>query len=762
MPEKRKRKNGKRGKCLMPILALIVFCFCVLLVPGSVQASGIIGFEPNAGHGYSTYDLDHYDLDFYVDMSWSWLPWNWGEAVGRSVSYAFYALTNGIWYISRLLSYGTGEIVEEAYRFDILNELTDSLAVNVQKLAGVSRSGFSTTGFLPGFLMLIIAVTGVYVAYMGLYKREISKAVGAVINEIVVFIVLITFVVYAPDCIRSLNDLSTDVCTQSLEIGTQLVLGDAGGGTGDSVDMLRDELFEVQVYQPWLLMQYGTTDMNVIGAERVNSLVSVSPDAEYGQTRENVVKAEIETYQNMRMTVPKVMTRFGEALLIFLVNLIISVFVILLSGLMILSQILFIVYVMFLVISLVLSMFPGYSGMAKKSVLKVFNVIMLRAGYVLIMTMAFTISTMIYKISANHSFVVIGFLQIIVFAGIFLNKNEILGFMSLQTDRGVSALGLAGGALVYQKARRNAYRRERKAEARRDKMIHQAGRTVVNAGSMAVRGGAGAVRALNDRRALNFYRTRAADAAVKKHHQRSTLDYSAAENTPKVSADGARFHEQFSEKTPSSGRLYDRYFERIHGRNLEKTRSYKVPSKMPEVGKVKLYDRKSVEASQKYKRPKLWQRKVGVGEVRERYAGTVPKQKNARDAAFPLPDKPEVSGSRKRNRNRNRYHVSSKENVPQVDRLHGSVNVHRNEKKESLPAGMSGQQKSAEKVNAGGRYRVTSKEGAPRLEKRYEHADKQRSEDVPVRLSRNENKTGAMRRQSRTDKTDLREIRRRR
>lgn len=758
MPGKRKRKNGKRENRLIsvPVMVLIVFCFCVLLVPGSVQASGIIGFEANAGHGYSTYSLDHYDLDFYVDMSWSWLPWNWGEAVGRSVSYAFYALTNGIWYISRLLSYGTGEIVEEAYRFDILNELTDSLAVNVQKLAGVSQSGFSATGFLPGFLMLIIAVTGVYVAYMGLYKREISKAIGAVINEIVVFIVLITFVVYAPDCIRSLNDLSTDICTQSLEIGTQLVLGDAGGGTGDSVDMLRDELFEVQVYQPWLLMQYGTTDINAIGAERVNSLVAVSPDAEYGQTRENVVKAEIETYQNMRMTVPKVMTRFGEALLIFLVNLIISVFVILLSGLMILSQILFIVYVMFLVISLVLSMFPGCSGMAKKSVLKVFNVIMLRAGYVLIMTVAFTISTMIYKISANHSFIVIGFLQIIVFAGIFLNKNEILGFMSLQTDRGVSALGLAGGALVYQKARRKAYRRERKAEARRDRMVQQAGKMAVNAGGMMVRGGAEIVGKLNDRRAMNFYRTRAADAAVKKHHQRSTLDYSAAGNTPKVSADGARFHEQFSEKTPSSGKLYDRYFERIHGRNLEKMRPYKVSSKMPETGRIKLQDRKSVEASRKYKRPELWQRNMDVGEVRERYAGKVPKQKNASSAASSLQNKPEVSG------NRTRYHVSLKENVPQAERLHGSVNVQKNEKKESMPSGMAGQQKPAEKINAGNRYRATSKEDTPRLERQHEHAGRQKSEAVPAKINRSENKTGTVRKQSYAGESELREIRRRR
>ena len=39
-----------------------------------------------------------------------------------------------------------------------------------------TQNGFSSTGFYVGFLLLIILVVGIYVAYTGLIKRETSKA----------------------------------------------------------------------------------------------------------------------------------------------------------------------------------------------------------------------------------------------------------------------------------------------------------------------------------------------------------------------------------------------------------------------------------------------------------------------------------------------------------------------------------------------------------------------------------------------------------
>ena len=41
----------------------------------------------------------------------------------------------------------------------------------------------------------------------------------------------------------------------------------------DSVDLIRNSLFSIQVKQPWLLLQCGNSDVESIGADRVESLL---------------------------------------------------------------------------------------------------------------------------------------------------------------------------------------------------------------------------------------------------------------------------------------------------------------------------------------------------------------------------------------------------------------------------------------------------------------------------------------------------------
>ena len=48
-----------------------------------------------------------------------------------------------------------------------------------------------------------------------------------------------------------------------------------------------------------------------IGADRVEALVSVSPEDEDGKTREEVVKTEIEDNDNNNLTIPQVVNRLG-------------------------------------------------------------------------------------------------------------------------------------------------------------------------------------------------------------------------------------------------------------------------------------------------------------------------------------------------------------------------------------------------------------------------------------------------------------------
>ena len=416
------------------LLAVTVTLVLLSLLGTVAHASGLVDDTVNADNLYSKYPLSNYQLDFYVDNSWSWLPWNWLDGIGKSVQYGLYCITNFVWTISLYLSNATGYVVQQAYKLDFINDMADSIGKSIQTLAGVTENGFSSSGFYVGFLLIIILIVGVYTAYTGLLKRETSKALHAVINFVVVFIVSASFIAYAPNYIQKINDFSSDISTASLDLGTKIMLPDSQSKGKDSVDLIRDSLFAIQVEKPWLLLQFGNSDTEEIGTDRVEALVSASPSDEDGETRENVVKAEIEDNDNDNLTIPQVVNRLGMVFFLLIFNLGITIFIFLLTGMMLFSQILFIIYAMFLPISFLLSMIPTYENMAKQAVVRVFNAIMTRAGITLIVTVAFSISSMFYNISTDYPFFMVAFLQIICFAGIYMKLGELMSMFSLNAN----------------------------------------------------------------------------------------------------------------------------------------------------------------------------------------------------------------------------------------------------------------------------------------------------------------------------------------
>lgn len=476
----------------MALLALVIIIALLAMLGTVTHASGLVDDTVDAGNLYSKYPLSNYQLDFYVDNSWSWLPWNWLDGIGKSVQYGLYCITNFVWTISLYLSNATGYVVQESYKLDFINDMADSIGQSIQTLAGVTSNGFSSSGFYVGFLLLLILIVGIYVAYTGLIKRETSKAIHAVINFLVVFLVSASFIAYAPDYIKKVNDFSSDISTASLDLGTKIMLPDSDSKGKDSVDLIRDSLFSIQVQQPWLLLQFGNSSIEEIGADRVEALVSTNPSDEDGATREDVVKTEIEDKDNDNMTIPQVVNRLGMVFFLLIFNLGITIFVFLLTAMMIFSQILFIIFAMFLPVSFLLSMIPSYEGMAKQAVVKVFNTIMTRAGITLIVTVAFSISSMFYNMSTDYPFFMVAFLQIVTFAGIYFKLGDIMSMFSLNAGDS-QTMGRRIFRRPYMFMRHRARRMERRM-ARAVGAGSMAGSTAGTVASSLFSGGGGSAR----------------------------------------------------------------------------------------------------------------------------------------------------------------------------------------------------------------------------------------------------------------------------
>ena len=255
----------------------------------------------DAAHEYSRYPLENYQLDFYVEQRVGLAAVELDRR-HRQAGHVRPVLHHQLYLDDQPVSFqrirlsGAG-----AYGLDFISDAADEIGRNIQSIAGISPSGLSSDGFYAGFLLLIILIVGAYVAYVGLIKRETTKAVRAVMNMVMIFVLSGALIAYAPDCVKRLNEFSEDVSTASLSVGTKIVLPDAENSGADSVDLIRDSLFSIQVKQPWLLLQFGDTDTDAVGEERIDNILSASPSENNGEDRENAVKAEIEDNGNTNL-----------------------------------------------------------------------------------------------------------------------------------------------------------------------------------------------------------------------------------------------------------------------------------------------------------------------------------------------------------------------------------------------------------------------------------------------------------------------------
>lgn len=446
--------KANRRRLLLFLGVVAAFMLMLVLAGGQpVHAAGLVDDQSGGSNEYSKYPLSHYQLDYFVDTSWDWLPWNWGDGIGKSVSYGLYAITNFLWTLSVYLSNAAGYLIQQAYSLDFIKDTSDAIGKNMQLLAGVSKDGFTTDGFYPGLLLMITLVGGIYVAYTGIIKRETSKSISAIVNFVVIFITSASFIAYAPDYVSKINEFSSDISASALNTGSKMIMGTDTATDKSGVDAIRDTLFEIQVKQPWTLLQFGDSDADTVGKDRVNTLMKTDPFGDKGKTRTDVVKAEIEDNDNENLSPTMTINRLGTTTFVVLFNIAITLFVFFLTAMMLFSQILFIIYATFLPVSFLLAMLPSFNGLMKQNIMKLFNTIMTRVGVTLVITMAFSLSAMVYGLSATSPFFLVAFLQVTIFAGIWMKLGDLMGMMQLHSSdaqQGAQRFSRRGNRMLRQ------------------------------------------------------------------------------------------------------------------------------------------------------------------------------------------------------------------------------------------------------------------------------------------------------------------------
>ena len=432
---KKDRKVQVIGLALVLLLPLVA----LVLSPNLAVQAGILPESVGAtDHLYDKYALSAYSLDFWVDTSGDWLPWNWGEGIGKNVDYILCVLADFIWMIAQYLGYFLGGRVEQAYSLDFINDTVTYLGTNMQKVLGVDASGFRGHGLLPSFLPLLIILVGCYFFYLAVVKSQFTRATTTILTFLVVGVLGVGMVAYSGSYLTQINTFQQEFNQEVLAISDTLTVGDTNSGTSG----IRDSLFSIMVYQPYLLLQYGTTDIEEIGQERIDNLLNATKEE-----RENLVQAEVSDHKNESMTVGKQGERLVNAFFIVLLDLVIFFCVACLVAYMILSQVMFNVYVSFLPVVLVFALFPNNTRNLTSYLRKLFGVLMNKAGITLILSVVFGLSTVAYRLAGTHSFLWTMFLQVVIYVGALMKSSELLGFMSIRGDGEDRAVKRVGGRL---------------------------------------------------------------------------------------------------------------------------------------------------------------------------------------------------------------------------------------------------------------------------------------------------------------------------
>lgn len=421
-----------RKKLFLYALLVLPVLLAVTLSVVQVNAAGWI--EETVGetaHQYDKFPYGNYMLDYYVDTSGDWLPWNWGEGIAKDLSQALYGIANLLWWVAAMVSYFIGWLVQKAYDVDFISDSVNLISRNIQRISGVSRSGLNSNGLLSKFILLLILAAGVYFIYLIFVKRSMTRGVGTLAAFIVTLVMGMGIIAYAPSYVGMVNDFQKGLNEEVLTISNSLTVD--GDSRDNSTANIRDSLFNIMIYNPYLLLQYGTTDVSEIGEERINSLLELSPSAD-GEEREEVVKSEVMEEDNENMSLSMVFSRLGMVLVLFVVNGVIIFCVGTFAAMMILSQILFVLYLTFLPIPFILSLFPNSSKLLAKALGQVCEVLFLKAGVTIIMTIMFSISSMCYSLSSDGGFLWMMFLQVVVFVVSLMKSRKLLGLMRIGSN----------------------------------------------------------------------------------------------------------------------------------------------------------------------------------------------------------------------------------------------------------------------------------------------------------------------------------------
>lgn len=388
---------------------------------------------------YNEYPQHHYELDTYVDTSGDWMPWNWADGAGKQIYIALMEIVNSIWQLNVLLANFTMVIVQEAFELDFVSGVVDEVGAAVQNIAGFNSGGFMAKGLWPLMITFMLCLVGTWAAYVGMVKRESSRAWGGLISALIVFVFSLGFFSNAGKILGGLNDWSSDLQSDILAVSSSIVNPGSSYSEEEGIATIRNQMFDLMVKKPYMLMQYGTTEVD---ESRVDDLLSVDPLMN-AEDRQKKAEVEVNEKDNAMMSLDGITQRAAFVPLLFLGNTIIGIFLLMISGSIILFQLIFLALALFAPVPLLMAIVPRWQQTAVDWSMKLIHAQLMKIAIALLLTILFGISAILYRATEASDLGYLGMmvLQIICFVGIWAKRKDLFGMVSTAANNVQSSTG---------------------------------------------------------------------------------------------------------------------------------------------------------------------------------------------------------------------------------------------------------------------------------------------------------------------------------
>ena len=433
------QRNGiKLTKKQQRILLFLLLLPIIMFVPHAAEAAGFLPEEVTEGYLYNRYPITHYSLDSYVDTSGNWLPWNWGKGMSDGVFSFLSFLFSGIFTLICVVFHLIGIMLQELFTLDIISGLADKIGNVVQGLAGFG-SAAGANGMFSSALVLVVTIMGGWLIYTAFVKRDSSTALSGLGGWILIMAVSIGFFLNAGTVIKGANALSSE----AQQIVSVPITAIAGMNSDPSVG-IREQYFNSVVYEPYLLFQYGTTD---VPAEEADILLSQVPGSE---GREEHVQELAKAGNTMMSGWVGLAERFNFLPTIVAVNCICSFVVLFFAAICLYHQVSFLLYVALSPIVLTASLLPGSTIIARRWMKKTVYELIMKVLITALLTIMFALSSMVMDAMGTGGYLFGAIVRAIIYITVFLKRKKILGLITLpdmQPDRGGGLMHMAFGAL---------------------------------------------------------------------------------------------------------------------------------------------------------------------------------------------------------------------------------------------------------------------------------------------------------------------------